>query len=408
MEIEQFGDWEKIIKLDGVKAFKDESNKKWYYHINEKVIDIQSLMRICGSDHKRDIEIIQNCVQQIAKTTPLKNPYTVERLLVEVGRRFDFTGTLYEVSGDFISRFESKYDYVYTLIDNHDTRHALQVEIPKSLKIELEDKSRKSMPTPSTLLDRRIAVIGRLTVNEWTVMPTIKAKHVSDLGICTRKKEEAEIEEAFRGNVCSPEKQAAFELNPPKIFKKIGLIGGEDTEGYQDFCRILKWKEYSFETIPRNVKIEHIPEVIQAIKDLRAEDRCDCICIVRGGGDAERMHLYWNSELLKTIIETQDKFQIPIITGIGHESDHPFCERVAKYGAATPTQAADFFNGIVERQKREEAAMSPHYRKGVIGMGVPPQRDPKEVELENLRAQVKQYKRTIEVLQQQIDELKSI
>lgn len=408
MEIEQFGDWKEISKLDGVKAFKDESNKKWYYHINEKVIDIQSLMHICGSGFEHDIEIIQKCVQQIAKATPLKNPYTVERLLVEAGRQFDFTGMLYEVTGDFIARFESKSAFIYTLIDNHDTRHVIQVEIPKTLRIELEDKSRKSEPTPSNLLNRRVAVIGRLTVNDRTVMPTIKTKHVSDLGVCTRKKEEAEIKKEFQENIYSPEEQAKFELHPPKVFKKIGVIGGEGTKGYQDFCRILKQKEHSFKLKPRNVKIEHIPEVIQAIESLRASGECDCICIVRGGGDAEQMHLYWHPDLLRAIIKTQDEFHIPIITGIGHESDHPFCERVAKYGAATPTQAADFFNGIAERQQREEKELRSYYRKGVIGMGVPPERDPKEVELENLRVQVKQYKRTIEVLQQQIDELKSL
>lgn len=406
MEIEQFGDWKKISKIDGVKAFKDDASNKWYYHINEKVIDLQNFIRVCGPGFESNIEAIREQVLRFTSKNQVNNPYTVEKLLIEAGHQFDFTGKVYEITGDFVERFERKHDYVYHLIDHHDIRRVIQVELPRDIVV-VEESQDLLGSRPGSLLNRRVCVTGRLVTNEWTAVPTIKAMRIADLDVCTRQKEEQEIEKHSHLRIYTSDTQNNFRSHPPKNFHSIGLIAGKEGKGYHDFKRILAFGKYHFRLHERNVKIENIPEVIQAIKNLRTDNKCDCICIIRGGGHPERLHLYWDKDLLTEIYCTQEKYKIPVITGIGHESDHPFCEKVAMYAAATPTDAAYFFNEVAEYFARKEK-MRASIPKGVIGMGVPSQRDIRDEEIAMLKAKLQFYKHSVEQLQQQIDDLKGL
>ena len=88
--------------------------------------------------------------------------------------------------------------------------------------------------------------------------------------------------------------------------------------------------------------------IINAIKGfnlLQKEKKPDVIILARGGGSIEDL-MPFNSEKIAYEIF---KSKIPIISGIGHETDFTIADFVADHRASTPTAAAD----LVVPEKKE-------------------------------------------------------
>jgi exodeoxyribonuclease VII large subunit len=64
----------------------------------------------------------------------------------------------------------------------------------------------------------------------------------------------------------------------------------------------------------------------------------DVVVIVRGGGGEVGMSCYNNYELCRSIA----RFELPILTGIGHSTNFTVAEMIAFRNAITPTELADF------------------------------------------------------------------
>ena len=77
-------------------------------------------------------------------------------------------------------------------------------------------------------------------------------------------------------------------------------------------------------------------EIIKALDDLE-EFGVDVIIIARGGGSFEDLAAFNDEELAKRIF----KCKIPVISGVGHQTDFTICDFVADVRAATPTHAAE-------------------------------------------------------------------
>jgi exodeoxyribonuclease VII large subunit len=130
------------------------------------------------------------------------------------------------------------------------------------------------------------------------------------------------------------------ELNLSILAKRIALIGSPKTSGFRDFCDTLLHN-----TAYRNFKLKYfhssvqgeaaIKELIQAIRDAQNYD-VDCIVLVRGGGSKMDLHVFNQYDLCKAICESR----IPVITGIGHETDDVVADMVAYQKTITPTACA--------------------------------------------------------------------
>ena len=82
--------------------------------------------------------------------------------------------------------------------------------------------------------------------------------------------------------------------------------------------------------------IEAESQVIRALHDADAQNLVDCILLVRGGGSLTDLWTF-NGEALARAIAGM---HLPVVSGIGHETDTTIADFVADLRAATPTAAA--------------------------------------------------------------------
>ena len=114
-------------------------------------------------------------------------------------------------------------------------------------------------------------------------------------------------------------------------------------QGYLDFRHSLRYGNIQ----KYDAKMNDVKDVAEIIKTINCSNDCDCICIIRGGGDEDIINQYDTDE---TFLQAVRSSTIPIILGIGHANNS--FPNLAKYVAKeciNPTEAAYFLNERVER-----------------------------------------------------------
>jgi exodeoxyribonuclease VII large subunit len=77
-------------------------------------------------------------------------------------------------------------------------------------------------------------------------------------------------------------------------------------------------------------------QLIKALKAANKDQRCDVLILARGGGSIEDLWAFNDEQLAREIASST----IPIVSGVGHETDFTIADFVADFRAETPTAAA--------------------------------------------------------------------
>jgi exodeoxyribonuclease VII large subunit len=101
-------------------------------------------------------------------------------------------------------------------------------------------------------------------------------------------------------------------------------------------------------------------QIIEALKRANQEQRCQVLLLTRGGGSIEDLWAF-NQEALALAIAHSS---IPIVSGVGHETDFTIADFVADLRAATPTAAAE----AVTPSKEELIRYFITYEQKIIGI----------------------------------------
>lgn len=145
-----------------------------------------------------------------------------------------------------------------------------------------------------------------------------------------RLKAKLEVEGLF-----APERKQPI----PRIPHTIGVITSPQAAALRDVLSTIKarWPACDIILYPTQVQGEAAPaSLIEAMHEAGARRECDVLLLVRGGGSLEDM-MGFNDEAVARAISA---CPIPIISGIGHETDFTIADFVADLRAPTPTGAA--------------------------------------------------------------------
>jgi exodeoxyribonuclease VII large subunit len=138
----------------------------------------------------------------------------------------------------------------------------------------------------------------------------------------------------------------------------IGIVTSLQAAALRDMLRVLSTRYPLAEVLlaPTLVQGVEAPAAIAAAIDLLNEHgEADVIIVGRGGGSIEELWAF-NEEVVARAIA---RSRIPIISGVGHETDFTIADFVADYRASTPTAAAaaavpdiqDWRSDILDKQQ---------------------------------------------------------
>lgn len=126
----------------------------------------------------------------------------------------------------------------------------------------------------------------------------------------------------------------------PKYPRRIGVVTSPTGAVIQDILNILTRRVGGFHLILNPVKVQGegaAQEIAQAIQQFNNLDLVDVMIVGRGGGSIEDLWAF-NEEIVAEAIFNS---RIPIISAVGHETDHCIADYVADIRAPTPSAAAE-------------------------------------------------------------------
>ena len=134
----------------------------------------------------------------------------------------------------------------------------------------------------------------------------------------------------------------------PVLPRCVGLITSPTGAAVRDVVRILRRRFPNLHLILYPVRVQGegaAAEIVDAIKYFDRKQLADVIILARGGGSLEDLWAFNEEPLARAM----SACTIPIITGVGHETDFTIADFVADMRASTPSAAAE----LVVRSRQE-------------------------------------------------------
>ena len=125
----------------------------------------------------------------------------------------------------------------------------------------------------------------------------------------------------------------------PPFPKKIGIVTSRSGAALQDMLQILQ-RRYPIGCVciyPAVVQGEQAPQSVADALRTAGNDGCDLILMGRGGGSNEDLSAFQSEEVATAVFLSP----VPVISAVGHETDHCIADEVADLRAPTPSAAAE-------------------------------------------------------------------
>ena len=126
----------------------------------------------------------------------------------------------------------------------------------------------------------------------------------------------------------------------PAMPKVIGVVTSPDGAVWHDIQHVVGRRYPLAELVlsPCTVQGDRAPDsIVAAINALDDEGTCDLIIVARGGGSPEDLAAFNDERVVRAIFAAS----VPVVAGIGHETDVTLADHVADLRAPTPSAAAE-------------------------------------------------------------------
>lgn len=126
--------------------------------------------------------------------------------------------------------------------------------------------------------------------------------------------------------------------------QRLAVVSSETAAGYADFCQQLAANPFAYDfqhrLFPSAMQGPLAPtEIAQALRRIGREvEDFDAVCIIRGGGSKMDLLAFDDVPLCRAVAA----FPLPVLVGVGHETDDVLLDAVAWKALKTPTAVAAF------------------------------------------------------------------
>jgi len=134
----------------------------------------------------------------------------------------------------------------------------------------------------------------------------------------------------------------------PVLPRRIGIVTSPAGAAVRDILRILRGRFPNANVLVYPVRVQGdgaAGDIVKAINFLNRSRLVDVLILARGGGSLEDLWAFNEEGVARAIAASQ----VPVISGVGHETDFTIADFVADVRASTPSNAAE----VVVRTRQE-------------------------------------------------------
>lgn len=196
---------------------------------------------------------------------------------------------------------------------------------------------RDTMPGMQLANGDRVLVHGRLTVYPQRGELQLVCDFVrpEGVGILAARYEELKLRLEGEG-LFDPLRKRPL----PRFPHRIGVVTSPTGAALQDVRKVIshRWPLAELVLAPATVQGDQAPgQIVAALRRLAREPDLDVVLVVRGGGSAEDLWAFNDERVARALFG----FPVPIVSGVGHETDETITDLVADMRAPTPSAAAE-------------------------------------------------------------------
>ena len=129
----------------------------------------------------------------------------------------------------------------------------------------------------------------------------------------------------------------------PEIVNRIAVITSQHGAAIKDVISTIKRRSPHMDVVISPCRVQgdgSAQSVLKSLKQIESHNKSnkyDAVIICRGGGSIEDLWCFNDEQLCRYIAD----YPIPVISGVGHETDFTLTDFVSNLRAATPTAAAE-------------------------------------------------------------------
>ncbi|MCA9578031.1 MAG: exodeoxyribonuclease VII large subunit [Myxococcales bacterium] len=125
----------------------------------------------------------------------------------------------------------------------------------------------------------------------------------------------------------------------PRLPRTVGVVTSGSSAAYQDVLRVAG-ERCPVRIVLSDCRVQGAEapgSIVRALARVQAEPDVDVVILTRGGGSAEDLWSFNDERVVRAVAACR----VPIVVGVGHETDVTLAELVADQRAATPSNAAE-------------------------------------------------------------------
>lgn len=149
----------------------------------------------------------------------------------------------------------------------------------------------------------------------------------------------------------------------PPFPRQVGVVTSLSGAALRDVISVIQRRSPWIRLLVRGARVQGegaAQEVAYAV-ELLGEIGVEVILVVRGGGSIEDLWAFNEEDVARAVVASP----VPVVSGIGHETDVTICDLVADHRAATPSAAAATVAPELSTLLRRLARLSHRLGKGL-------------------------------------------